>query len=703
MRKKLAVITARADDSSQSRIITGICAAALSYDTDVIVFSNLYNYVENDDILAFENVIYDFFQPRDFDCVIVTAEAFFDKSLLYSLIDKIKSANIPCTVIGENIPGFYYVDNDDITDMELITTHLIKNHGFKDIDILTGPFGNDVAENRLSGCKNAFIKNGLDFSKVRVFYGDFWLDSGEQLAHKYLSGELSMPRAVICANDSMAFGLCDVLSENGVEIPKIIAVTGYDTYGERIYHNPIITTLQRKREEMGVNAFKSIYPEVNISSNEENEVITGLSCGCEVNLSYLEKETRRARIGKYFNMTTSETRLSDKLTLCLSLKEYCETLADSFYLLFGAKQLYLCLDKNWQGDKYAGDEFLCCNIKGGQEVSSPLTFTDNKEMMYYITAKENPGVYYYSPLRFQKRLYGFTVLYYDYVQCYDVSYRDYIKTVANALEFLRLKNDIDYLTACRRDYELYDSLNGFYNLREFSKKLSLHNTGFIYGIRLSFLAQADYTYGEGYKNEIITHLARGIKKICRQDEILCHDGKGNFLIFRRTEDKKLSCCLDVIIYNVYTKTKENTILIAKDVFPGKDIKTALSELCLITERGLEKYSSLTAKPHYNALCEIRHKLYKDPEKALSADTICRRLCISGGYLRALYKQYFGIPYNKDVINARILLGRYLLSTTAAGVYSIAKRCGYNDEKYFTRQFTALTGYSPIKYRTSYEI
>lgn len=42
--KKIAVITARADDRTQKDIIYGIAEAAFAADTDVVVFSNIYNH-----------------------------------------------------------------------------------------------------------------------------------------------------------------------------------------------------------------------------------------------------------------------------------------------------------------------------------------------------------------------------------------------------------------------------------------------------------------------------------------------------------------------------------------------------------------------------------------------------------------------------------------------------------------------------------
>ena len=51
----------------------------------MVVFSNIYNHWIRDEFLHFENVIYDFFDPRGFDGVVVTAEASPDISIIHCL------------------------------------------------------------------------------------------------------------------------------------------------------------------------------------------------------------------------------------------------------------------------------------------------------------------------------------------------------------------------------------------------------------------------------------------------------------------------------------------------------------------------------------------------------------------------------------------------------------------------------------------
>ena len=185
MRRRIAVITARADASEQRDILYGISEAAFRKDTDVAVYSNIYNHWQDDDLLNYENIIYSLFEPDLFDGVIVTAEAFRDITIINDTIDKIRAAKIPAIVIDGEIDGFKSVYSDDETDLEKMTEHLITVHGFTDIDILTGNRDNATSQRRLNGCKRAFGKHGISLDNIRVYYGNFWNDSGEELARRY--------------------------------------------------------------------------------------------------------------------------------------------------------------------------------------------------------------------------------------------------------------------------------------------------------------------------------------------------------------------------------------------------------------------------------------------------------------------------------------------------------------------------------------
>ena len=94
-RKRIAVITARADDAEQKEVLYGIAEAALYADTDTVIYSNIYNHWVEDTILNYENIIYSLFEPCHFDGAIITYEAFRDISILDSVVEKLKKSKTP--------------------------------------------------------------------------------------------------------------------------------------------------------------------------------------------------------------------------------------------------------------------------------------------------------------------------------------------------------------------------------------------------------------------------------------------------------------------------------------------------------------------------------------------------------------------------------------------------------------------------------
>ena len=111
--KRIAVITARADDPEQKEILCGIAEATLYADADTVIYSNIYNHWVEDTTLNYENIIYSLFEPRHFDGAVITAEAFRDISVLDGVIEKLKKAKLPTVLIGGELEGFTSVYSDD--------------------------------------------------------------------------------------------------------------------------------------------------------------------------------------------------------------------------------------------------------------------------------------------------------------------------------------------------------------------------------------------------------------------------------------------------------------------------------------------------------------------------------------------------------------------------------------------------------------
>lgn len=63
-----------------------------------------------------------------------------------------------------------------------------------------------------------------------------------------------MPRAIVCATDSIAIGVCRALQQKGFLIPQDVAVTGYDDMEMAAFFTPSLTTVHVDPFQMGAES-----------------------------------------------------------------------------------------------------------------------------------------------------------------------------------------------------------------------------------------------------------------------------------------------------------------------------------------------------------------------------------------------------------------------------------------------------------------
>ena len=238
-RKIFGVIAATAADTEQREVLNGIIEKAHSMNIDIAVMSNIYNPLETAELLKTENIIYRLIRSEEFDGLILVSEAILNIDVQKVIISELSQKDVPIVAVGTEVegftlPSFHYVNTSDENDIEDVCDHLIDVHGFADIHILSGDHDRSVSHKRVSGYRRSLEKHGIAFDENKVFFGNFWLNTGHAHAKRYLSGELPYPQALICCNDYMAFGLLDEFLEKGININEKMSVIGY----EYIRHAP---------------------------------------------------------------------------------------------------------------------------------------------------------------------------------------------------------------------------------------------------------------------------------------------------------------------------------------------------------------------------------------------------------------------------------------------------------------------------------
>jgi hypothetical protein len=130
--------------------------------------------------------------------------------------------------------------------------HLVRL-GHREVAIVKGPVGNVDAEDRLRGWRQALRAAGLEVRAGWQIEGDFSEAAGYRAA-KALLALRPRPSAVFAANDYMALGLLSALRDAGIDVPREMAVTGFDDIAIAQYLSPPLTTVRVDAYELGARA-----------------------------------------------------------------------------------------------------------------------------------------------------------------------------------------------------------------------------------------------------------------------------------------------------------------------------------------------------------------------------------------------------------------------------------------------------------------
>jgi LacI family transcriptional regulator len=157
---------------------------------------------------------------------------------------------MPVVLIGNfpYLPDSITVGIDDVAAEASMTRHLIQVHGAKRLLHVSGPLDHQTAIDRRDGFLVAVAEAGLSESS-RVIEGDFSEDAGWR-AVQALGNEVRDIDGIVFANDDMAFGGLESLSDQGIKVPEDIAIVGFDDFGLSRLTTPGITTISVPAEEL---------------------------------------------------------------------------------------------------------------------------------------------------------------------------------------------------------------------------------------------------------------------------------------------------------------------------------------------------------------------------------------------------------------------------------------------------------------------
>ena len=182
----------------------------------------------------------------------------------------IMSPHLDATALADNLPrGLPVVlmntrsDGIEVASLTVdnyggayaMVRHLI-GRGHKSIAFISGPEPNFEAQERLRGYSEALAQL-LPGSEPLVLAGEFTEESGWRIGNRIIAMQ-RRPDVIFAANDAMAIGCLFCLGEAGIQVPRDIALVGFDDIPLARFVNPPLTTVRVRIAELGSLALERL-------------------------------------------------------------------------------------------------------------------------------------------------------------------------------------------------------------------------------------------------------------------------------------------------------------------------------------------------------------------------------------------------------------------------------------------------------------
>jgi LacI family transcriptional regulator len=164
---------------------------------------------------------------------------------------------------------------DDVLGGDIAVSHLLAA-GHERIAFAGGPVSLRQVADRREGALRALVRAGasgsdlmlIDTPALNVAAGKA---AGSAIAE---SGPAGRPTAVFCANDLVALGLLQEMTQNGIKVPDDIAIVGYDDIDFAAAAAVPLSSVRQPRNEIGRTAARLLLEEsVEHETHKHRQVI----------------------------------------------------------------------------------------------------------------------------------------------------------------------------------------------------------------------------------------------------------------------------------------------------------------------------------------------------------------------------------------------------------------------------------------------
>lgn len=567
MRKRIAVLSSQLEENYQSRFMEGFLERAFSYDYDVCVFASYRKYQETKSREQGETNIFSLVNYDLFDAVVVLPDTLQTPGLMLKIEKELREKfHGRVLYIDRESDEYPYIRLNHYEPVKRMTAHLIEEHGFRDIAFLSGQKYHSHDAQRLQGFLDCMKEHGLLVGENRVFYGDYWYDSGKRMVEKLLSGGTKLPEAVVCANDLMAIGVAEALTLHDIRVPEEVAVVGYDSVPEGRTSPQPVTSMELPAKPFG--GYAAEYLQALLEDRElpeftyEQPIFIGGSCGCAC-----ESVKPRRLVREHWATDVSEKSYFSSFNYVMedlisqnSFSELMDAVQTYSYQIREFDSFHICVNDLWvREDQPASVNILRegytdrmvpvlhCGPSGQGEdrLDFSSRFPVEEMLPELLEERELPKAYIFTPLYFDDMCFGYAVMSYGNIpKAYDESYYMWLHNLMIGMECFRRIDALQRTNQRAEERQIRDTLTGMFNYAGFVKhskpmveRAKAENQYIsILAIDLADLDKINERFGRKEGDQAIRTIAQIILDSADEGAMCCRLGNDEFIMAELTRE-----------------------------------------------------------------------------------------------------------------------------------------------------------------------
>ena len=275
-------------DDVGSAIWLGVANAARRRDANLICFVGE-RLRDPNEFIAQANVLYDLVDPSCIDGLVIWTSTIGLYVGHQEILDFIASYHpLPRISLGTVVEDIPSIQIESYQGIRGVMTHLIEVHGCRRLAFIRGPEHHPYARERYRAYTDALDEYDLPIDSDLIAPPSDWY-SGREMTRLLLDERGLQPGidfdALVTASDLFALRALEVFQARGIQVPKDVAVTGFNDMLEGRAVTPPLTSVAAPFYRQGEQALDMMLAMLEGAQVPEHIVLPGRlvvrqSCGC---------------------------------------------------------------------------------------------------------------------------------------------------------------------------------------------------------------------------------------------------------------------------------------------------------------------------------------------------------------------------------------------------------------------------------------